>query len=157
MTMIFTSRRLIRHNSEGRPARVGALHHSPRWISKKRSVEEDAVCLLQVPWPPGRPLKLSHCHQCSQTPLRPNFLNGSFMWSFKKKKKWKLEFPLWLSGLASMRMQVWSLALFSGLRIPHWRKLWCRSQIDAAQIWCCCGGVWWCVVWLWCGCSGLDL
>ena len=29
----------------------------------------------------------------------------------------------------SLRMQVWSSALLSGLRIQHSHKLWCRSQI----------------------------
>ena len=49
----------------------------------------------------------------------------------KKKKCW--EFPSWLSGLrtqlGSMRMQVWSLASFSGLRIWHCCELWYRSQL----------------------------
>ena len=43
------------------------------------------------------------------------------------------EFPLWLTGLraqlVSMRMQVWSLALLSGLRIQCCHKLWCRSRM----------------------------
>jgi len=30
--------------------------------------------------------------------------------------------------LGTMRLQVWSLALLSGLRIWHCRELWCRSQ-----------------------------
>ena len=42
------------------------------------------------------------------------------------------ELLLWLSGLqtrlVSMRMWVWFLALFSGLRIQHCQELWCRSQ-----------------------------
>ena len=44
------------------------------------------------------------------------------------------EFPLWLSGLqirlVSMRMQVRSLALLSGLRIWHFCGMWCRSQVQ---------------------------
>ena len=36
--------------------------------------------------------------------------------------QWKL---IWL---ASMRMQVWPLASLSGLRIWHYRELWCTSQ-----------------------------
>ena len=49
--------------------------------------------------------------------------------------KWKnkMESLSWLSGLGSrlvsMKMQVWSLALVSGLRIQHCCELWCRSQI----------------------------
>ena len=43
------------------------------------------------------------------------------------------EFPLWLSGLrnqlVSMRMQVRSLALLSGLRIWHCLELLCSSQM----------------------------
>ena len=43
-----------------------------------------------------------------------------------------MEFPLWLSRLrtrlVSMRVQVQSLALPSGLRIQHCHELWCRSQ-----------------------------
>ena len=52
----------------------------------------------------------------------------------KQKSKYKNvgEFPMWLSGLwtwpVSMRMQVWSLASHSGLRIQHCCQLWCRSQ-----------------------------
>ena len=45
-----------------------------------------------------------------------------------------LGFALWLSGLGiqlvSMRMQVQSLALLSGLRIQRCRELWCRSQMQ---------------------------
>ena len=40
-------------------------------------------------------------------------------------------------NLTSMRMQVTSLALLSGLGIWHCWDLWCRS--DRAQILCCCG------------------
>ena len=45
------------------------------------------------------------------------------------------EFPSWLSRNKSdwhpwgCRMQVWSLALFSGLRIQCCCELWCRSQM----------------------------
>ena len=61
---------------------------------------------------------------------------------FKKKKKK----GLWSSccgsaetvWLASMRMQVWSLALFSGLKIWCCHELWCRFA-DSAWIWHCCG------------------
>ena len=42
------------------------------------------------------------------------------------------EFPLWLSRLktwlVSMRMQVWSLASLSELRIWYCHELWCRLQ-----------------------------
>ena len=43
------------------------------------------------------------------------------------------EFPLWLSGnepVASMRMQVRSLASLSGLRTQCCRELWCRLQMQ---------------------------
>ena len=46
--------------------------------------------------------------------------------------RWK---RIWLGTIG---VWVWSLALFSGLRIWHCCELWCRSQI-AARIWCCCG------------------
>jgi len=36
--------------------------------------------------------------------------------------QWK---QIWLG---TMRLQVWSLALLSGLRIGHCHELWCRSQ-----------------------------
>ena len=43
--------------------------------------------------------------------------------------------PLWLSRLqthlASMRMQIWSLASLSGLRIQHCCELWCRPAAAA--------------------------
>ena len=43
------------------------------------------------------------------------------------------EFPLWLSGLwtqlVPMRMQIWSWASLSGLRIPRCSELWCRLQM----------------------------
>ena len=48
---------------------------------------------------------------------------------------WKTgwEFPLWLSGLrtqlVSMRMQVGSLALFSGLSLRHCCKVWHSLQM----------------------------
>ena len=49
-------------------------------------------------------------------------------------KKQKQEFPLWFSRsgtwLVSMRMQIRSLAPFSGLRIWHCRKLHCRYQMQ---------------------------
>ena len=52
--------------------------------------------------------------------------------SFRKFRK--LEFPLWLSRLepsvVSLRMQVGSLALLSGLRIWHCCELWHRSQVQ---------------------------
>ena len=59
-----------------------------------------------------------------------------------KTRLW-LEFPSWLSRneqiwLVSMRTQVRSLALLSGLSIRCCRELWCRSQM-AAWILCCCG------------------
>ena len=38
-----------------------------------------------------------------------------------------------------MRLWVWSLALFSGLRIQHCPELWCRSVTDTAWIWHGCG------------------
>ena len=45
-----------------------------------------------------------------------------------------LEFPLWLSRLRTwlvyMKMQVWSLASFSGLRIRRGCELWYRSQTE---------------------------
>ena len=48
-------------------------------------------------------------------------------------KKAIVEFPLWFSGkqtqLASMTMQVGSLALLSGLRIQCCRELWCRLKM----------------------------
>ena len=50
-------------------------------------------------------------------------------------KNWTclMEFPLWLSQLrtqlVSMRMQVWSWALLSGLRIWHYHELFCRSKM----------------------------
>ena len=51
---------------------------------------------------------------------------------FVKNLIWKREFPLWLSGLrtrlVSMKMQVWSLASLSRLRIWRCCKLQCRSQ-----------------------------
>ena len=47
------------------------------------------------------------------------------------------DFPVWLSRLrtqlVSMRMQIQSLASFSGLRIRHCHELQCRSQ---TQLWC---------------------
>ena len=49
------------------------------------------------------------------------------VWSSTDNKTYKLEFPLWLGGLwawlVSMRMQVQSLVLLSGLKIQHCRKL----------------------------------
>ena len=43
------------------------------------------------------------------------------------------EFLLWCSGLriqpGSLRMWVCSLALLSGLRILHYRELWCKSKM----------------------------
>ena len=51
------------------------------------------------------------------------------------------EFPLWLSGLrtqiASMRMQVQSLTLLSGLRIQYCHKLR-RCSLDLALLWLWC-------------------
>ena len=44
--------------------------------------------------------------------------------------------------LISMRTQVWSLALFSGLRIQHCPELWGRSQTWLGWIWH--------LPWLWC-------
>ena len=44
-------------------------------------------------------------------------------------EKQKKEFPSWLIRLASMRTQVWSLALISGLRLQHCRELWYRSKM----------------------------
>ena len=48
-----------------------------------------------------------------------------------KKIKW--EFPLWLRGLrirlTSMRIQVWSLALLSGLGIQYCHELRCRLHL----------------------------
>ena len=47
-------------------------------------------------------------------------------------EKWVLEFLSWLSGqqiwLGTMRLQVWSMALLSGLWIRCCHELWCRSQ-----------------------------
>ena len=37
--------------------------------------------------------------------------------------QWK---PIWLG---TMKLRVWSLTSFSGLRIWHCRELWCRSQM----------------------------
>ena len=49
-------------------------------------------------------------------------------------RKTTQEFPLWLSRirtlLVSIRMQIWSLALLSGLRIWHSCKPRCRSQLQ---------------------------
>ena len=46
---------------------------------------------------------------------------------------WMEEFPLWRSGLrirlGTMRLQVQSLALLSGLRIQCCRELWRRLQM----------------------------
>ena len=43
------------------------------------------------------------------------------------------EFLLWLSGLGTrlvtLRMQVGSLTLLSGIRIRHCCELWCRLQV----------------------------
>ena len=49
--------------------------------------------------------------------------------------QWK---QIWL---VSMRMQVWYLALFSGLRIRHCRELWCRLQTSLGSHRCCGSGV----------------
>ena len=55
-----------------------------------------------------------------------------------------LEFPLWLSGLqthlVSMRMQVQSLVLLSGLRIWYCRELCLgrRHGLDPALLWLWC-------------------
>ena len=35
-----------------------------------------------------------------------------------------------LASIASIRTQVQSLALLSGLRIRHYHELWCRSQMQ---------------------------
>ena len=54
------------------------------------------------------------------------------------------EFLLWLSGLRirleSMRMQVWSQASLSGLRIQCCHELQCRpkTQLDLALLWLWC-------------------
>ena len=49
------------------------------------------------------------------------------------RKRHSMEFPLWLGRLrtllASIRIQVQSLALLSGLRICCCHKLWQRSQM----------------------------
>jgi len=49
----------------------------------------------------------------------------------KKKKKKGIGVPVmaqWLTNLRTMRLQVRSLALLSGLRIQRCGELWCRSQ-----------------------------
>ena len=54
--------------------------------------------------------------------LKPSSPSGEGVWAFL----------LWLRGLwtrlVSMRMQIRSLALLSGLRIQHYHELWCRSR-----------------------------
>ena len=60
-----------------------------------------------------------------------------------------MEFPLWHRGtipLVSMRIQVLSLALLSGLGIWHCRELWCRSQMPTL-LW----------LWLWCRLAAVTL
>ena len=57
---------------------------------------------------------------------------GGSIWLALSSKSGGLECPLWLSGLrtrlVSIRMLFRSLASLSGLRIQHYRALWCRSQ-----------------------------
>ena len=87
---------------------------------------------------------------------KKNSLANTWM-GFAKCKQWRYERPLikieWIGApivaqrkrirLGTMRFQVWSLALLSGLRIQHCCELWCGSA-DAAWIWRCCGsGVGW--------------
>ena len=82
-------------------------------------------------------LKLTHCKST---------IFHFFTKSFPIKKKCTVgEFPLWRSRLrtqlGSMRIQIQSLASFSGLRIHRCHKLQHRSQM-AAQIWHCRGVGW---------------
>ena len=59
--------------------------------------------------------------------------------------EWNWEFRFWLSSIRTQkvftRMQVRSLASFSGLRIQCCHELWCRSQtgLDPALLWLWCG------------------
>ena len=56
--------------------------------------------------------------------------DGLFFQKYKNKLSKRVPFvaqwkQIWL---ASMKMQVWSLALLRRLRIQHCHELWCRSQ-----------------------------
>ena len=70
----------------------------------------------------------------------------------KNKKKETCEFPLWLSGLriwlVSMRMQIPSLALLSGLKDPVLRQA-AAHIMDTAWIWCYCACGVGLLLWLW--------
>ena len=53
--------------------------------------------------------------------------------SFSSFLSWKVKLLICFQCkqilLGTMRLQVWSVPLLSGLRIRHCRELWCRSQI----------------------------
>ena len=53
----------------------------------------------------------------------------------------------WWTRLASMRMQVWSLAALSRLRIWCYPELWCRSQTWFGSA----------LLWLWCRLAAIAL
>ena len=60
-----------------------------------------------------------------------------------KEKTWQYERVIGVpvvaqqerTWLVAMRTRVWSLALPSGLMIPHYHELWCRSGLYLALLW----------------------
>ena len=92
-----------------------------------------------LPYPISTPLSSQSWNLSFHSPSSAScrdLLCPEFPWSpchsFFLKALLLRKFLLWLSGkrtwLASMRMQVWSLVLLSGLRIQHCYELWCRLQ-----------------------------
>ena len=90
------------------------------WEQLKQQAYRTYACVLCYDFPP---YDKWHKKQRVKRKQRP-FQKG-------KKMGWKQEY-LWLSGnkLVSMRIQVRSLALLSGLKIWCCHALWCRSQMQ---------------------------
>ena len=91
-----------------------------------------ASFLAPLPLPPSLPRCTPLGKFLPQTRAPGLCVRGMLGQLGRPLKKEVREFPLWLSGLrtqlASMRMWVQSLMLFSRLRIRHCPELWCRSQ-----------------------------
>ena len=86
-------------------------------------------------------LKIWHCHYCG-TGLILGL--GTSLCRGLGQKEINSGVPVVVQQiqiqLVSMRTQVPSLASLSGLRIWHWRELWCRFQtwLDSALLWLLC-------------------
>ena len=97
------------------PSCICSLHHSSQqhWMLKPLSKARDQTCVLMDP----SQIRF-HC-TTKGTPGAFKMFNCRVPVMVQRKQIW----------LGSMRMQVWSLASLSGLRIGHCRELWWRLQM----------------------------